>query len=387
MRKLHFVGAVLAVAAVCTAAGAATGTSETRWRVLHFRGADGARDELLVGMPSWYSPERNPALPLVISPHARGGDPSKNAKRWGDLPGRRGLIVLDPALKGRALGESRAWGYPPAITKLVETPQTARRVLPWLRWDPDRVYAAGFSMGGQESLLLLARQPDLFAAVSVADSVTDFLRRWYEFPRSPLARTEQPKATRELGGTPARVPWLYRRRSPVTFARTVALSGVPVQLWWNPREQVVINQGTTQSGSFSRLLQRLNPDAPVAPVVHRAPHGWVFRAGHSLPEIVDFLLAHRREDPPAAGFSYVSWQRRANVWGWTLRSGDVGHGFWRVEAATEQGFRTTSSTWLTVAPPAPPSTALVDGRRRALRAGQLRLAPGRHVVRFSPGAR
>jgi pimeloyl-ACP methyl ester carboxylesterase len=362
VRTLGLFGAILALATAAPGAGRGDDTS-TRWRVLHYAGGT-----LLVGTPSWYSPQRHPALPLVISPHARGGDPSKNARRWGDLPGRRELIVIDPALEGRVLGESRAWGYPPAIAKLVRAPQIARRLLPWLRWDPDRVYAAGFSMGGQESLLALARRPDLFAAVSVADSVTDFLRRWYEFPRSPLARTEQPKATKELGGTPARVPWLYRRRSPVTFARTIAFSGVPVQLWWNPNEQVVINQGTTQSGGFSHLLLRLNPDAPVDPVVHRQPHGWVFRSGHSLEAIVDFLLAHRRERAPAAGFSYLSWLRSASVWGWSFRSGDVGHGFWRISAATPDGFRSSSPSWLTVTPP---------GASRPVR-----LAPGRHVVRL-----
>lgn len=361
-RVIQLCAVALALVAVSTSTASET---QTRWRVLHYAGGT-----LLVGTPSWYSPQRHPALPLVISPHARGGDPSKNAKRWGDLPGRRELIVLDPSLKGRVLGESRAWGYPPAIATLLRTPQIARRLLPWLRWDPDRVYAAGFSMGGQESLLALARRPDLFAAVSVADSVTDFVRRWYEFPRSPLASTEQPKATKEFGGTPARVPWLYRRRSPVTFARTVAFSGVPVQLWWNPNEQVVINQGTTQSGAFARLLERLNPDAPVDPVVHHEPHGWVFRAENDLPKIVDFLLAHRRQGPPAGGFSYVSWLRSARVWGWSFRSGDVGHGFWRINAANREGFRSSSPSWLTVTPPGG--------------SGPIRLAPGSHVVRLLP---
>jgi len=360
MVGFRLVGTVLAVAALFAASGAAADERGTRWRVLRFHG-----EALLVGTPSWYSRDRNPPLPLVISPHARGGSAAKNARRWGDLPARRELIVLAPTLRGRVFGESRAWGYPPAIAKLADTPRVARRLLPWLRWDPGRVYATGFSMGGQESLLLLARRPDLFAAVSVADSVTDFLRRWYEFPLSPLTRSEQAKATRELGGTPAQVPWLYRRRSPSTFGRTIASSGVPVQIWWNPDEDVVVHQQTTQSGKFSRLLRRLG--APVTPVVHHDPHGWVFRSENSLGQIVDFLLAHRRAGPPPSGFSYVSWQRSAQVWGWRFRSGNVGHGFWRVDGVTRQGFRTSSSSWLAVRPP--------GGQ-------ELRLSPGHHVVRL-----
>jgi hypothetical protein len=227
-------------------------------------------------------------------------------------------------------------------------------------------------MGGQESLLLLARRPDLFAAVAVADSVTDFLRRWYEFPLSPLTRAEQAKATRELGGTPRQVPWLYRRRSPVEFARTIAFSGVPLQIWWNPKEDVVVHQQTTQSGAFARLLLRLNPAAPVEPVVHSLPHGEDFRASHSLPAMVDFLLAHRREGPPPTGFSYVSWQRSARVWGWSFRSGNVGHGFWRVDGATAAELRSSSPSWLVARPPG---------------GHAVRLPPGRHVVRLRAATR
>ena len=350
---------VAAVVVGCALAGSAAPaeTPGTRWRVLP--------GNMLVGTPAWYSPGRNPSLPLVVSPHARGGDPQKNARRWGNLPGERGLIVLAPALKGRVLGESRAWGYPPAIQKLVDAPAAARRALLWLRWDRERVYAAGFSMGGQESLLALARRPDLFAAVAVADSVTDFYRRWYEFPLSPLTRAEQAKATRELGGTPAQVGWLYQRRSPLQFARTVAFSGVPLQIWWNPREDTVVHQATTQSAAFVRRLRHLNPDAPVEPVVHSRPHGEVFRSSASLPEIVDFLLAHRRAGPPGDGFSFRSWQRRARVWGWSFRSGDVARGFWRVDGASARGFHVSSPAWLSVTPP---------GMRT------MRFPPGRHQV-------
>jgi poly(3-hydroxybutyrate) depolymerase len=324
----------------------------TRWRVLPGR--------LLVGTPAWYFPEKNPPLPLVLSPHARGGDPEKNARRWGDLPGRKGLIVLAPALKGRVLGETRAWGYPPAIAKLLDAPAAARRGLPWLRWDADRMYAAGFSMGGQESLLALARRPDLFAAVAVADSVTDFVRRWYEFPLSPLTRAEQTKATRELGGTPEQVGWLYQRRSPAQFARTIAFAGVPLQIWWNPDENVVVHQATTQSAGFVRLLRRLNPAAPVEPVVHSRPHGEVFRSTTSLPAMVDFLLSHRRQRAPD-GFAYVSWLRRATVWGWRFHSGDVGHGFWRIQNVSRRGFEAWLPSWLVVTPPGMSPLRLAPG--------------------------
>src|SRR5262249_36591402 len=158
---------------------------------------------------------------------------------------------------------------------------------------------------------------------------------------------------------------LYRRRSPTTFARTIAFSGVPLQIWWNPHEDVVVHQGTTQSGAFVRLLRRLNPKAPVEPVVHDRPHGDVFRSTTSLPDIVDFLLGRKGAAAPAAGFSYRSWLPNVRHWGWSFRSGDVGRGFWQIDGASAHGFRVVSPARLEVTPP---------GMRT------MRFAPGRHVV-------
>ena len=148
---------------------------------------------------------------------------------------------------------------------------------------------------------------------------------------------------------------------------TVAFSAVPTQIWWNPHEDVVVHQGTTQSAAFVRQLLRLNPDAPVEAVVHGRPHGEVFRSTTSLSRMVDFLLSHRRGGAPDSGFSYVSWLPEAHVWGWAFRSAKPGHGFWRIEHASERGFSSRSAGRLLVTPP---------GMRT------IRLSPGRHSVIF-----
>ena len=156
-------------------------------------------------------------------------------------------------------------------------------------------------MGGQESLLALARRPDLFAAVAVADSVTDFYRRWFEFPLSPLTRAEQAKATRELGGTPAQVGWLYQRRSPARFVRTVAFSAVPTaDLVEPPRGR--------------RRASGNDPERRVRAAAAPAESGCAGRSGCPFasarrgfplddlaPSMVDFLLSHRRGGPPDSG--------------------------------------------------------------------------------------
>src|SRR5439155_23146984 len=125
----------------------------------------------------------HPSLPVVISPHGRGGTARGNAQRWGDLPGRLGVIVLDAGISGRRL-QPDSWAWPPEIDELARLPGLVRRRLPYLRLDPRRVYAAGDSMGGQEALMVLVRHPRLLAAVAAADPVTNFLERQRQFRRS-----------------------------------------------------------------------------------------------------------------------------------------------------------------------------------------------------------
>ena len=367
-----------ALVALGLSRGVGAGTGSTRWVSARFRGPGGVRESIVVAMPAWYGPGRDPPLPLVVSPHSRGLTPRRSARRWGAVPGRFGIIVVNAGLHGRVIPR-RSWAWPPEIGELARLPQIARRLFPYLRYDPRRVYAVGDSMGGQETLMLLARRPDLFAAAAAADPVTNLGRRWYQFPVSQHSRREQLATTREVGATPRQAPWLYARRSPSTFARTIAFSGVPLQLWWNPHDAVVIREGTTQAGSLYAAIRRLNPDAPVFARVDGDVHGWVFKHDHELPAIVRFLLAHRRHGPPAAGFAYASWLPRATVWDWRFRARGVGHGLWAVWGVTSCGFTSDAPGPLSVRPPTEPSSVALDGS--PLRGSRdVAVPPGRHDV-------
>src|SRR5581483_2319065 len=196
------------------------------------------------------------------------------------------------------------------------------------------------------------RQPDLFAAAVAADPVTNLLRRWYEFPLSGESWREQQAATREVGGTPRQARWLYVRRSPVFFARTIAFAGVPLELWWNPQDTVVVGESTKQTGFFYRTVERLDPHAPVVVRLHHHVHGWVFKFDHDLPAMLRFLLAHRRHGPPPTGFAYTSWLPRA----------------------------------LLVRPPFPLARATLDGRRDRVTAEGALVPPGRHRLALVPVA-
>ncbi len=269
-------------------------TAGTRLVTLRFRGPGGHEDVVVVAMPAWYGARRHPALPLVISPHGRGGSARGNARRWGDLPGRLRLIVLDAGVWGRRL-QRDSWAWPPEIDQLARLPQLVRRRLPYLRFDPRRIYAAGDSMGGQEALMLLARHPRLLAAVAAADPVTNFLERQRQFPRSADSRGEQRRARIEVGASPQRAPWLYLRRSPSAYAGTITSAGVPIRLWWSRVDHVVIGQAGTQAGELYRAVKRLDPRAPISEQVTDDRHGWIFWSDHGLPEMTRWLLQHRRQ--------------------------------------------------------------------------------------------
>lgn len=272
-----------------------TAAAGTRLVTLRFRGPGGHEDTVVVAMPAWYGARRHPALPLIISPHGRGGTARGNARRWGDLPGRLRLIVLNAGLSGRRL-QRDSWAWPPEIDGLARLPRLVRHRVPYLRFDPRRIYAAGDSMGGQEALMLLVRHPRLLAAVAAADPVTNFLERERQFTRSADSRGEQRRARVEVGVSAKRAPWLYLRRSPSAYAPTIAASGVPTRLWWSRLDRVVIAQRTTQAGELFAAVKRVDPDAPISERITDDRHGWIFWSDHGLPEMTRWLLRHRR--PP-----------------------------------------------------------------------------------------
>jgi len=218
-------------------------------------------------LPQWYSPATDSPLPLVISPHGRGVDARVNARLWGDLPGREGFAVVNPEGQGRRL-ELYSWGDPGQISDLARMPEIVERALPWVHVDPHRIYAAGGSMGGQETLLLVARHPHLLAGAISFDAPTDLSRRYREFDGMPYGRQLQRLARYEVGGTPAADPRAWSRRSPLDFARAIARSRVPLEIWWSRADRIVVDQ-SQQSGRLYRQIMRLDPNAPVRQVV-----GW-----------------------------------------------------------------------------------------------------------------
>src|SRR5262245_40398417 len=131
-------------------------------------------------LPRSYTATRDPPLPLVISPHGRGLGARDNARLWGDLPGRGDFAVINPEGQGRRVA-LYSWGDPGQIADLARMPHVLERELPWVRIDPRRIYAVGGSMGGQETLLLVARFPRLLAGAIAFDAPTNLVQRYRQF--------------------------------------------------------------------------------------------------------------------------------------------------------------------------------------------------------------
>jgi hypothetical protein len=252
-------------------------------RVVRFgyRTHDGKRSYALLLLPGWYGPHRDPAIPLVISPHSRNALPTTAAKPWVDLPARGDFAVVLPAGQGRVL-RFASWGYPGQIDDLARMPQLVRRAVPWFHYPRRRVYAVGASMGAQEVLLLLARDPRLLAGVVAFDPAVNLANRYYEFPDIRFGRQDQLRCRVEVGGSPLQVPEAYRVRSPISYVRTIARSGVPLELWWSVRDKVIVNQ-ERQAGRFYREIRRIDPEAPVQAFVGAWPHAGEFSAFYRLP--------------------------------------------------------------------------------------------------------
>jgi pimeloyl-ACP methyl ester carboxylesterase len=224
----------------------------TRATQLEYRAHDGTMRPAWLLLPRTY---RGGPIPLVISPHDRGESAVERATLWGDLPGEGNFAVICPAGEGRRT-RFYSWGAPGQIADLARMPRIVRAH----GVDVDRVYAIGGSMGGQEVLLLVARDPHLLAGAAAFDPATNMAIRYRAFAKLPDGRKLQTLARREVGGTPTTDPRGYAERSPAYYVRQIAFSGVPLQLYWSRRDRVIVDQ-VAQTGRLGAEIRRLNPGA------------------------------------------------------------------------------------------------------------------------------
>ena len=152
-------------------------------------------------------------------------------------------------------------------------------------------------MGGQETLLLVARHPRLLAGAAVFDPATDLARRYAGFAKLRHGRELQRLARAEVGGTPAQDPHAYAVRSPDTYAARIAGSGVPLQVYWSPRDRVIADQ-RFETASLVARLRRGDLDERLWDFQGDWAHTAEMRAGRRLPRaLARFGLLPWRDAP------------------------------------------------------------------------------------------
>jgi hypothetical protein len=279
---------LIALSTLTTAAHAQTAPLQAyssplvRTLSFEYRAWDGMLRPAYLMLPAWYGPDDDPTIPLVISPHGRGVDPRINERYWGDLPGQGMFAVVNPSGEGRRLG-LYSWGAPGDIDDLARMPALIRRAFPWVKVDRHRVYAAGSSMGGQETLLLVARHPALLAGAAALDSDTNLDQRYVDFAVLPDGTGLQRLLAEEVGGTPHEVPAAYAARSPSDLAHALAFSHVPLQIWWSRSDRIVVDQAG-ESGKLYEAILRANPAAAVTETVGTWAHSC--ELGRALPIVL-----------------------------------------------------------------------------------------------------
>lgn len=274
-------------------------------REIVYTGAAGAERFAIVDAPA--SALEQPT-PLILAPHPatwsaaenfHGGaaDTVVHHHGWRGVAERHGVIVVAPETVGRATPLT-SLGYEGALDDSMAAIEAVKAI--GYRVDPDRVYACGLSMGGQEALLHVARNPGFFAGAVAFNPWVDLIA-WYEdFCVSPhyadLAGDPAMDELyrREIGGTPAEAPEAYRARSPIAFADR--LTDTPLLIYWSHLDDIVPNQATRQSMALHRAIKALDPLAPVAEFNHTFTHGYTLfdlRERWALHEFSDYDLATR----------------------------------------------------------------------------------------------
>lgn len=272
-------------------------TDLVRRIVIHYRAWNGQQRRADLVLPRWYTPSNAPSLPLIVSPHGRGITAWNNLNFWGNLPAYGPFIVISPEGAGRKL-TLYSWGWKGQIDDLARMPAVLHAKLPWITIDRKRIYAVGSSMGGQETLMLVARHPQGLAGAAALDADTDMATRYRDFPQIARGRRLQQLAREEIGGTPATVPQAYALRSPIHWVRQIARSGVPLHIWWSRTDAIVLDQ-YDESGKVYREVAALHPRARVTQYVGSWPHSKEFHASARLPlALVELDLIRLNEDVP-----------------------------------------------------------------------------------------
>ena len=243
-------------------------------------GSDGVRRRAVLVLPGNLT---EPA-PVLLCPHPFGYDPVMNLfghhegeRTLADLPGvwgtasRHGLAVLCVQSEGRRYtGASLGW-----------RPHLVRHGLPLA---PNRLVAAGLSMGGMEALLLGAVLGTRVRAIAVQNAVVD-LASWAEDIAQVAGFEHVPEVIRAEVGSTDQAELLSR--SPVTHLDR--LRGTPIQVRYSSKDVLVpAGSQSMRLAGGSDLWSFVDETPPPIPGTN---HGWLSHEHVNWDALVDFVVA------------------------------------------------------------------------------------------------
>ena len=207
---------------------------------------DGSSQDATAQIPDGYDP--GTATPLLVAVHPRSGVMEWGLDEFGAAADGRGWLLASPQLHGSWVPDPACYepstvcdyedeviterGKPGAYAYASPESQydvigTVRYMVETFNVDASRIYLAGYSMGGQGTVVTAAKFPHLFAAVFDNKGPTE-MPEWYDeqvtYYDPGGADQAQVRAMRKechVGGdpkTPGENPFCYQRRSGLYFA-------------------------------------------------------------------------------------------------------------------------------------------------------------------------
>ncbi len=182
---------------------------------------DGEVQKCILYIPSNYDPAK-PA-PLLVTLHSWGGNYREKGALAIPEAERRGWIALMPDYRN-GNNQPKACASPFAVQDVVDA---IEHVGANYNLDRSRIYLIGASGGGHMALVLAARHPEIWAAVSVWCPISDLVA-WHREHRPENSRVKKEgfsagilrNLERVCGGPPgagAAVDREYAERSPIHF--------------------------------------------------------------------------------------------------------------------------------------------------------------------------
>jgi hypothetical protein len=254
---------------------------------------DGSAQEAIAQIPDVYDP--GTVIPLLIAVHARFGTKEKGLDWFDEEANARGWLLASPELHGswpipekcfvpgndcdyddQVLAgtasyptDARPGAYAYAsLESQYDVIGTVNYMVqhPDYNVDPNRIYLAGYSMGGQADVIIAAKFPHLFAAVFDNKGPTD-MYEWYD-EQVEYYGTEDTSAVRAMSKEchidedpkkPIENPFCYQRRSGINFVSNYI--HVPISITHSISDTLV---PITHSHELRDYINSYGPDQPVS---------------------------------------------------------------------------------------------------------------------------